>query len=569
MKRLTLTLGLVFFSSNSFALKYMCSKAVRGNSGKYNSVKNSFHSYQSNGQFAAKRQELLSTLDAAISEIQSAGCPMDDAEVTKVLNPIKQLRTEIAGATAAAAPPPSEPSPSPTKAVAAPTAPNVPTTTATTNTPSSAATEKLSYPCRQVLRRQSGKPKEFERTLGPLRDAVKNGKTVGSITPGFFIDTKVEAALSDLLNSSCPRNHPDVASVIDELESQKKEIPEIYAELKKRLDAFGKKADVNNYPDYKKDTEIFDVIVTRYKGASRLFVENFDFNWVDGKGNEFLMRNVKNPIFSYDQLKNLLENMTNDGNAYNSQIKLVETKYKELFSANRVLASQYVRVRDNAAKILGSFYKNELERLKKILATTVEFNLKVLELAIKDAVETRSPEFFRGDNLKNILRYTDEAITLIALTGKENKEKAPAYISQFKEINKNLKRTQDSLAEVMLKEQRLGKERYEGSDKEKVRTKIINKFKEYYPNKELIKVHMANENWKVSNYVSWSSGNAYHYHYSELGFYAIVKDTADVALMVGGWYHVDHKQRDKITVTFTFHKPDDMYQNKKILIKNL
>ena len=80
---------------------------------------------------------------------------------------------------------------------------------------------------------------------------------------------------------------------------------------------------------------------------------------------------------------------------------------------------------------------------------------------------------------------------------------------------------------------------------------------------------MSNENWKVTNYVNWSSGNAYRYHYSELGFYAIVKESEEVAIMVGGWYHVDHQQRDKITINFTFHKPDEMYQNRKILIKNI
>ena len=71
----------------------------------------------------------------------------------------------------------------------------------------------------------------------------------------------------------------------------------------------------------------------------------------------------------------------------------------------------------------------------------------------------------------------------------------------------------------------------------------------------------------MTNYVNWSSGNAYRYHYSELGFYAIVKESEEVAIMVGGWYHVDHQQREKITINFTFHKPDEMYQNRKILIK--
>ena len=548
MKRLTLTLGLVFFGHNAFALKYMCQQAVRGNSGKLSSVKGLYESYQSNGEFAAKKQELLNTLDNAVAEIQKADCPMDDSEVTKVINPIKQLRAEIYSATA--------------NATAA-------TSTSTSISSASTSTEKISYPCRQILQRQSGKPNDFERTLAPLRDAVKSGQTVGNIVPGFLIDTKIEAALSDLNQPSCPLNHPDFKTVIDQLEAQKKELPIIYAELKKRLDSFAKLVDVNNYPDYKKDTEIFDIIANRYRNASNCFNSNIEFNWVDPKDNSALMGNIKSPIYSYDELKNLLENMITYGNEYNNQMKLVESKYKDLLSANKPLATQYVRSRDEAGKVLGGFYQNELETLKKVLATTIDHNFKVLELATKDAVERRSPEFFRGETVKNILKSTTQALELFGLTGKENREKAPGLQSKFSEINSRLKETQNSLAELMLKEQRLGKEKYTGSDIESLRAKITEKFKEEYPDKELIKIHMANEDWKVTNYVSWSSGHAYRHHYSELGFFAVVKESAEIAILVDGWYHVNHQQRDKISVSFTFHKPTDMYQNRKILIKNL
>ena len=545
MKLITLIAGLVCFSGNAFALKYMCQQAVRGNSGKYNSVKGLYESYQTNGQFAAQRQNLLSTLDTAVDEIQKAGCPMEEPEVANIINPIKKLRGEIAGATAKAAPAESA------------------------STSSSESTEKISYPCRQILQRQAGKPKEFERTLGPLREAVKSGQTIGSITPGFLIDTKIEAALSDLKQPSCPLSHPEFKVVIDELEKQQKEIPQIYDELKKRLDAFGKTADVNNYPEYKKDTEIFDVIGSRYRGADRLFNTNIEFNWVEPKDNSALMGNIKTPIYSFDTLKNLLENMTNDGNAYNNQMKLVESKYKDLFNANRILAGQYVRSRDDAAKTLGGFYQNELEILKKVLKTTIEHNLKVLDLAIKDAMDRRSPEFFRGETVKTILKSTSESLTLFPLTGKENREKTPGYESQFNGINVRLKEAQKMLAEVMLKEQRLGKEKYTGSDIETIRAKITAKFKEEHPDRELIKIHMANENWKVTDYISWSSGKRYRHHYSELGFFAVVKESAEIAILVDGWYHVNHQQRDQVTVSFTFHKPNEMYQNLKILIKNL
>ena len=136
--------------------------------------------------------------------------------------------------------------------------------------------------------------------------------------------------------------------------------------------------------------------------------------------------NIKTPIYQYDQLKNLLENMTNDGNSYNSQMKLVETKYKELFNANRPLAGQYVRMRDDAAKTLGGFYENVLKTLKKVLTTTIEHNLKVMDLSTKLALESRSPEFLEGDTLKRTLQATTEQSHYLESTGQEGRQKSPS-----------------------------------------------------------------------------------------------------------------------------------------------
>ena len=88
--------------------------------------------------------------------------------------------------------------------------------------------------------------------------------------------------------------------------------------------------------------------------------KNIDFNWKEGdpkKGVSFEL-NIKTPIYRFDQLKNLLSNIVEDGNAYNSQMKLVEEKYKDLFKANPILArGNYARMRDNAAKFWGIFTK--------------------------------------------------------------------------------------------------------------------------------------------------------------------------------------------------------------------
>ena len=136
-------------STNAFALKYMCQKAVRGNSGKYKSVKNQSNS-QKKGTLNTQRSGLISTLDKAISEIEKAGCPLDNPEVKKVLDPIKNLKTEISGATAQTAP--KKENTTSTQAPSAAPVPTVSPSVANTNTNTGNSPMKLSYPCRQVLK---------------------------------------------------------------------------------------------------------------------------------------------------------------------------------------------------------------------------------------------------------------------------------------------------------------------------------------------------------------------------------------------------------------------------------
>ena len=439
MNKLIISVGLLLISHQTFALKYMCSKAVRGNSGKYNSVKNQYEGAQRKGLLESKRAGFLSTIDAALNEIKNAKCPMDNPDVTKITNPLTELRGTIASATASASPEESSTDQAKPNTATVNTGAPAPTPAKIIQKPQgNSAPVKLSYPCRQTLKRQSGKPKDFERTLVPLREAVKNGKTIGNIQPGLEIEYKIDAAMSDLSSSQCPTNHPDFKVVFDQLEKQKKEVPEIYKVLKERLDAFGKKADVNNYPDYEKDTQIFEVISKRYNHASRLYDPNINFEWKDfGPNSKVDFRlNIKRPVYSFEALKSLLSSMRQDGEAYNSQMKLVETKYKELFNANRMLAGKYMRQRDNAAKILGGFYKENLEYLKKSLETSIQHNTKVIDLWTKESMEKRRAEFFRGDTLKNVLRDTNQAIELFALTSAENKEKAKSYENKMMEINK-------------------------------------------------------------------------------------------------------------------------------------
>ena len=49
-----------------------------------------------------------------------------------------------------------------------------------------------------------------------------------------MVEHKIDAALSDLNNSSCPKNHPDVKSVLDQLNAQKR-CPSDICRIKKEV----------------------------------------------------------------------------------------------------------------------------------------------------------------------------------------------------------------------------------------------------------------------------------------------------------------------------------------------
>ena len=92
MKNIIFVISIVLISSEVFALKYMCQKAVRGNSGKYNSIKAKLEALQRKGLTAAAKSDLSSKVDKAINEIKNAKCPMDNPDVTKITTPLTELK---------------------------------------------------------------------------------------------------------------------------------------------------------------------------------------------------------------------------------------------------------------------------------------------------------------------------------------------------------------------------------------------------------------------------------------------------------------------------------------------
>ena len=160
-----------------------------------------------------------------------------------------------------------------------------------------------------------------------------------------------------------------------------------------------------------------------------------------------------------------------------------------------------------------------------------------------------------------------EALDLMA---KEDKSIANAAKKKHNQIMSDVKAAEKSLEELLLNSQKLPPERYTGADIEKIKSNIVKNFEEKNGSKDnLLKVIIVNQDWKVTDYVSWSNSRAQHHHYSDLGAISVVKKNDKIAILVPTWYRVNHKQKDRVSVGYEYSKETDVYQNKKILISNV
>lgn len=573
MKKISAIFFLGLLSTQAFALKYMCQKAVRANAGKKDSIKAQVYNYQTKGTLEANRAALIAQIDSALKAIESAKCPMDNPDVTRITNPLKEYRKTVSELAAQAAP-------TPVKAAG----PGV----TVQNTPSSQPTgqpspqaqaggnqAKLSYPCRQVLQRQGGKPAEMEKVLSVYRDAAKNGKVV-AVVPGLDVEFKIRAALQDLKSSQCPMDHPEVSTLLEKLNSQQSEIQPLYDQLKKAFDAKVKLADPKNYPDFDKEYAFFNYLDEKYSNLGRLYSGNAKVEWRDfpGISREDMLStigiNVKVPILKFDKLKEILSTMRPDAEKYNVKMKEFEEKYKDLIKFNRRIGERYLSTRDSAFKKMSEFLTKYVKWMETNFPKLIDMNIRVIKELSSAATELKKPHYIRSVLIPQASEANKQMIEALDLMAKEDKSIANAAKKKHNQIMSDVKAAEKSLEELLLNSQKLPPERYTGADIEKIKSNIVKNFEEKNGSKDnLLKVIIVNQDWKVTDYVSWSNSRAQHHHYSDLGAISVVKKNDKIAILVPTWYRVNHKQKDRVSVGYEYSKETDVYQNKKILISNV
>ena len=568
--KFSILLILTIFSTQAFALKYMCSNAVRGNSGKYGAIKGQFEYAKSNGSLAAQKTQFISQIDAAINAIKNAGCPMQDAEVTKVVSPLEALKTTIASANAQSAPAEQTATAPTVKAAVTPTA--TPTVATTSSNTSGAGAVKLSYNCREALRRQSQKPSGFAKDIAYYESAVSKNVAV-PVVEGLGIAHKIEASLKDLESGACPLEHPEVTEVTSKLKAQLAKIPNLTQQLQAIVSNRTKKADVSNYPGFEKDFAFFVYLNDKYQDPSRYYNTNIKADWRDMGANvqdklSFMGVNVKKPFYDFAATKDIYKNVFDDAQKYNQLMPEVEKKYAELFQTNKNIAQKYVYTRDNAQKKMAAILGEHVNWIKTTFPELIKINNKVVNLTIDESLKSKRPSRLRTVIIPDSLKANEQMIETLSLIYNDQSKVSPLKVEQEKLANKFKSATQN-LAQTMLQEARLPNEQYAGGDKEKIRSALLEAAKTKIPSKEVLKIVMVNKDWNVTNYVSWSNSTAYHHHYSDLGASCIVKENDKVAKMIRAWYRVNHKENNKVSIWFEESSDKDVYQDPKILIEHV
>jgi hypothetical protein len=421
--------------------------------------------------------------------------------------------------------------------------------------------QNLAYPCKEAIRRQSTKPTTFEKDLQYFRSLVNSGQNNFALPDGLDLLPKIEAAISDLSKNNCPATHPEVASILNSLQTQQKEVSDLYLKLKALKDSQAKRADIKNYAEIDQDLATLEYLFGKYNNLESLF-ENLNYSWIENKITAQL--NIKNPIMDTKRLKVILQDMYDDGDLYNALVG----KYSDLIKNNPTIENKFKTYGNPVLKNLSQLYETQLPWLHDNLSQAIKMNFKVIEVMTKEAVDKKNPVIFKSAIITP-LQLNSELINLLSLSGKKGFELSQPYKSEFSKIQKTIQNFELNLAEQLLKEQRLGTEKYSGSDRESIRLEITKKFKELHPRKELIKIQLVNESFQRHARWNWNNSSWYKTDYSDLGFYAVVKIDSKVAELVSGWLSINHMKQNQRQIWFEFSSEKELYQNPKILIKNL
>lgn len=205
------------------------------------------------------------------------------------------------------------------------------------------------------------------------------------------------------------------------------------------------------------------------------------------------------------------------------------------------------------------------EQQRQSLPAEIREHLAEANRYADDAVREQKPLFFTG-GIPQRLEWVDDKFALYEVLDPDN---APELGEEIAQTKASIKQRQKSLAEKIIRENRLYPDRYPGADKKTLVEKAKSRWLDYQPDAEILKVVMPIEHWKRTPKWTYSNGTWYFSDTSKIQAHVIVKHDNRLAVIrpVNLW--IDHTAQDKLTANSVFDLDHELQPSDYILLEHV
>lgn len=195
---------------------------------------------------------------------------------------------------------------------------------------------------------------------------------------------------------------------------------------------------------------------------------------------------------------------------------------------------------------LGSIqgYQAAAEQQRQTLPGEIRQHLAEADRIAAEAVAEQKPLFFTG-GVPQEMGFAEERMALYAVLATE--AETAKMQAEVDAMQASIKKRQESLRELIIRENTLPTDRYAGDDKPTLVAKAIEAWKRWEPDAEVLMVILPSENWKRETMWRYSNGTWYKIDRSRMQAQVILKHDSKLAVNrpVNLW--INHISNDELT----------------------
>ncbi len=186
----------------------------------------------------------------------------------------------------------------------------------------------------------------------------------------------------------------------------------------------------------------------------------------------------------------------------------------------------------------------EADALKESLPGSIQDELAQARQYASDAVAEQKPLWFTG-GIPQVMGFAEDKITLLSAIDEEAGKQMKAELEQTKN---DLKQQADSLRELIIRENKLPNDKFQGEDREKAIKTAISAWKVQQDEFELLAVRIPSEHWARETKWTYSNGTWYFSDRSKLQVRLFVPDHENPELVIDRPINIwkDHQKGDSM-----------------------